>query len=139
MSSSVAGTKQSIIAGLPILFKSVISNESPAFAMMIINAIFLRSPDISIMELSRTFKTYGPNSMPAKSIPMIRGSWILETIHPNNSPARMIIPMLNNIVLSSFRCKKADNFPAFSNCRSHQLYQRFGFASRETSFPYLFS
>lgn len=78
-----------------------------------INAIFRRSAEIDRMEGSRKSNTYGPNTMPVMSIPMILGSFSLWQIAPIASPTRKISANDVNIFFPPFCTKKADGFCDF--------------------------
>lgn len=115
MISQEAGTKDMRMALRPAFFKSFKSSDRPALIRIIIRAIFRRSADIERIDGSRKSRTYGPRTIPVRSIPMILGSFSFWQIAPMTSPTRKIsdkdvsiISLLKNIVNAFMNAKKAD-------------------------------
>ena len=88
--SHVAGTNDIRIAGRPAFFKSFKSRDNPALSRIIISASFLNSDEIESIDGSRKSRTYGPNTIPVTSIPIIRGILSFWQIAPIASPTKKI-------------------------------------------------
>ena len=88
--SKDAGTNAIITAERPAFLRSARSNDSPAFNKIMIKAILRRSAEIPKIDGSNRFKTYGPNTIPVTSIPMILGSFNFWQMAPIASPTRKI-------------------------------------------------
>ena len=115
MISQEAGMKDMRIALRPAFFKSFKSSDRPALIRIMIRAIFRRSADIERIDGSRKSRTYGPRTIPVRSIPMILGSFSFWQIAPMTSPTRKIsdkdvsiISLLKNVVNAFMNAKKAD-------------------------------
>ena len=105
MISQEAGMKDMRIALRPAFFRSFKSSDRPALIRIMIRAIFRRSADIERIDGLRKSRTYGPRTIPVRSIPMILGSFSFWQIAPMTSPTRKIsdkdvsiISLLKNVV-----------------------------------------
>ena len=73
--SKLAGTKHIMTAGRPVFLSPDISSPSPARIKIMMSAIFLNSDEMFNIFSSRRFNTYGPRTIPVRSIPRSPGNF----------------------------------------------------------------
>ena len=88
--SNVAGTKQSMMAGRPIFFMSLISRLNPARNKITISAISRSSEEIERILGSSRFSAAGPRMMPVMISPRSDGICSFLKIPLMQNPIRSI-------------------------------------------------